>query len=74
MSLDASNHKEHKYILLYIVKGWGYESVFFLDIRSLMKWGGEGGHAPVGIPSQCHWICLIIRNTNIYGLGVGISF
>ena len=43
MSLDASNHKEHKYILLYIVKGWGYESVFFLDIRSLMKWGGKGG-------------------------------
>ena len=32
---------------------------------------GRGGHAPVRIPSKCHWICLIIRNTNIYGLGWG---
>ena len=22
--------------------------------------------------SQCPWICLIIRNMNIYGIGVGI--
>ena len=32
--------------------------------------GDGGGHVPMGIPSQCHWICLIIRNTNVYGLGV----
>ena len=52
----------------------------FRDIRPLMKRGGwvfvvgGGGHNPVGIPSQCHWICLIIKHTNIYGLGVLNSF
>ena len=25
----------------------------------------------MGIPSQCHWICLILRNMNIYCLGEG---
>ena len=40
-----------------------------------MKWGGKvgAGHVPLGIPSQCHWIFLIIRNTNIYASGVGIE-
>ena len=26
----------------------------------------EVGHAPRRIPSQCHWMRLIIRNTSIY--------
>ena len=34
--------------------------------------GGWSGHAPVGIPSQCHWIYFIIMNTKLYRLGVGI--
>ena len=27
---------------------------------------------PLGIPSLCHWVRLIIRNNNIYGLWLGI--
>ena len=29
-------------------------------------------HAPKAIGGLCHWIWLIIRNKNIYGLRVGI--
>ena len=44
----------------------------FNEVGLVCGGGGGGGAAPAGIPSQCNWICLSIRNTNIYGLGVGI--
>ena len=31
-----------------------------------------GGAWPQGVPGWCHWMCLSIRNKNIYGYGVGI--
>ena len=41
----------------------------FGDISSLLI--GGGGAYPLGIPGLCHWMRLIIRNNNIYGLGEG---
>ena len=59
-------------VVLYIVKGWGYEWFLRYLTFNEVGWvgGGGRGHVPVGIPSLCHWICLIIKNTNIYGLGL----
>ena len=65
MSLNASFHKKQGYI-------WfrGGDLNGFWDMRPFMKW--RGGANPQGTPGLCHWMRLIIRNNNIYGLGVGI--
>ena len=41
-----------------MIKGWGSEQ--FLRYKPFMN------------PGWCHWMRLIRRNTNIYGLGVEI--
>ena len=41
----------------------------FWDIWPFMKWRGEA--CSRGSPSWCHWMCLILTNKNIYGLGAG---
>ena len=65
MSLNASYHKKQGYI-------WfrGGDLNGFWDMRPFKKW--RGGADPQGTPGLCHWMRLIIRNNNIYGLGVGI--
>ena len=64
MSLHVSYQKEQEYIWF---RGGDLNS--FLDIRPCIK--HRGGAYPSGIPGQCHWMCCIIRNKNMYGLGGG---
>ena len=66
MSLYASYHKELKYIWLWCGSLHGFPRYNGFSLT------GVGRAYPLGIPSLCHWIRLIIRN-NIYGLGVGIG-
>ena len=48
---------------------WGSEQFLRYKIFNEME---AVGHVPRGTPSQSPGICLIIRNMNIDGLGVGI--
>ena len=65
VSLNASYHNEQQYM-------WFRDGILngFWDIKPYMNWRGWG--IPPGNPSRCHTLYLIIRNKNIYGLGVGI--
>ena len=62
MSLNAPYLKEQEYIRFMDGDLSGFQ-----DIMHFMKWRGWG--MPLGSQDQCHLMCLIIRNKNIYGLG-----
>ena len=71
MSLNLSYHKDQEYIWF---RGRDLNGIW--DIRPFMKCRGWGMSPQVArvdpIQGMCDWIPLIIRNTNIYGLGVEI--
>ena len=68
VSLNASYHKEQEYIWF-----MGGDLIGFSDIRPFMKWRGGAWLLCTGGPlGWSHWMCLIIRNKNIYGIGVRI--
>ena len=67
VSLDASYHKEQEYTCIWFRGG----DLNNHRIFGLLLLNGFGV-APWGTPGQCHWMGLIIRNNNIYGLWVGI--
>ena len=63
---SVSHHTEQQYIWFKDGVLYGYWDV--KPYMNLEEWGKHSG----GTPDQCHWMCLIIRNKNIYGLGLGI--